>query len=120
MPLRTKRVHEGAAPSDGTRILIDRLWPRGISKEVAQIDFWARSVVPSSELRQWYRHEIPKWEEFRRRYFAELDSNPTGVDELRLQLGAGTTTLVFGSREERFNNATALCEYLGQRETTRV
>jgi uncharacterized protein YeaO (DUF488 family) len=108
----TKRVYVKPSKSDGRRILIDRLWPRGVSKEAAQIDFWAKSVAPSTELRQWYRHEAAKWEEFRRRYFAELDANPDGVDELRSQLGSGTATLVFGSKEEDLNNATAIIEYL--------
>jgi uncharacterized protein YeaO (DUF488 family) len=112
MPIRTKRVYAAPAPSDGRRILIDRLWPRGWTKDAARIDFWAKSVAPSTELRQWYRHEASKWDEFRRRYFAELDANPEGVAELRSHLGKRTTTLVFGSKEEQLNNAAALREYL--------
>ncbi len=112
MRITTRRIYEPAARSDGRRILIDRLWPRGVSKEAARIDYWARSVAPSHELRRWYRHEPSRWEEFRRRYFAELDANPEGVAELRSKLGRGTVTLVFGSKEEELNNATALKEYL--------
>ena len=78
MHVRTKRIYDKPASSDGRRILIDRLWPRGISKEVAQIDYWAKAVAPSNELRRWYRHDPEKWPEFRDRYFAELDSNPEG------------------------------------------
>ena len=112
MRVRTKRVYEEPAPSDGRRILIDRLWPRGLSKVAARLDHWAKSVAPSHELRRWYRHDPEKWQEFRARYFAELDENPEGVAELRTQLGAGTATLLFASQEERLNNAAALVEYL--------
>ena len=116
MKIRTKRIYEAPpTASDGRRILIDRLWPRGISKERAQIDFWARSVAPSHDLRRWYRHDPAKWDEFRRRYFAELDANPEGVEELRGRLGKGTVTLLFGSKETRLNNAAALKEYLESR-----
>jgi len=112
MKIRTKRIYEEPGRSDGRRILIDRLWPRGLSKEAARVDFWAQLIAPSSELRRWYRHEHPKWQEFRRRYFAELDANPEGMAELRAQLGTGTVTLLFASKEEEFNNAAALREYL--------
>jgi uncharacterized protein YeaO (DUF488 family) len=112
MKIRTKRIYEEPGRSDGRRILIDRLWPRGLSKEAARVDFWAQSIAPSSELRRWYRHEHPKWQEFRRRYFAELDANPEGMAELRAQLGKGTVTLLFASKEEELNNAAALREYL--------
>ncbi len=115
MKLRTKRVYEPPTRGDGRRILIDRLWPRGLSKEAARIDYWAKPVSPSHELRRWYRHDPSKWDEFRRRYFAELDANPEGVAELRSQLGKGVATIVFGSRETERNNATALCEYLAPR-----
>jgi uncharacterized protein YeaO (DUF488 family) len=110
--IRTKRIYDEPASSDGRRILIDRLWPRGVSKEAAQIDYWAKAVAPSNELRRWYRHDPEKWAEFRDRYFAELDSNPEGVAELRAQLGAGPATLIFSSKEESLNNASALGEYL--------
>ncbi len=112
MQIRTKRVYEGSDPADGCRILVDRLWPRGVAKSDAQIDFWAKSVSPSNELRRWYGHDPEKWSEFRRRYFEELDSNPDGVSELRAHLDPGTVTLVFSSKETRLNNASALREYL--------
>ncbi len=115
MRIRTKRIYNQPARSDGRRILIDRLWPRGLSKDAAQIDWWAKSVAPSHELRRWYQHDPTKWDEFRRRYFAELDANPGGLAELRAHLGSGTTTLLFSSKEERLNNATALREYLASR-----
>lgn len=112
MRLRTKRIYEAANPADGRRILIDRLWPRGVTKAAARVDFWARSIAPSTSLRRWYSHDPDKWQEFRRRYFAELDANPAGVADIRKHIGRGTTTLLFSSREERLNNATALREYL--------
>lgn len=116
MRIRTKRVYEPPARSDGKRILIDRLWPRGLSKSAARLDYWARSIAASNELRRWYGHEPAKWDAFRERYFAELDANPEGMAELRAHLGTGTNTLLFGSRETRLNNATALREYLESRE----
>ena len=112
MHLRTKRIYEDPDRSDGKRILIDRLWPRGVSKEAARLDFWAKSVAPSSELRKWYGHDHSKWREFRDRYFAELDANPEGLAELRIHLRGPTATLVFSSKEEHLNNASALREYL--------
>ena len=115
MRIGTKRVYDPPARADGRRILIDRLWPRGLSKAAAQIDFWAKAVAPSNALRRWYRHEPAKWKEFRRRYFAELDANPEGLAELRSHLGRGTVTVLYGSRETRLNNATALREYLAAR-----
>ena len=112
MPIRTKRIYEPPARGDGRRILVDRLWPRGLSKTAARIDYWAKAIAPSTRLRQWYGHDPVKWKEFRRRYFAELDANPQGLAELRRHLGRGTVTLLFSSREERLNNAMALREYL--------
>ena len=110
--LRIKRVYENSEPSDGRRILVDRLWPRGVSKQEAAIDFWAKEIAPSHELRRWYQHDSEKWPEFRRRYFAELDSHREAVAELRASLGEGTVTLVFASRETELNNASALKEFL--------
>ena len=112
MKLQTKRIYLAPARSDGRRILIDRLWPRGVSKEAAQIDFWAKAVAPSHELRRWYGHAPDKWDEFQRRYFAELDANPEGLAALRAALGRGTNTFVFSSKEEELNNARAICNFL--------
>ena len=119
MRIRTKRIYSPAARSDGRRILVDRLWPRGLSKAAARIDFWAKSVAPSTKLRRWYGHEPGRWQEFRRRYFAELDANPAGLGELRSQLGKGAVTLLYGSTETRLNNASALSEYLEGRARSR-
>ena len=114
MKIRTKRVYDSPSESDGQRILIDRLWPRGLTKEKAQIDYWAKSIAPSTELRKWYQHDPDKWPEFQTRYFTELDANPAGITELLTHLGP-TTTIVFSSKEQRLNNATALQTYLKAR-----
>jgi uncharacterized protein YeaO (DUF488 family) len=119
MRIRTKRVYDKPDPSDGRRILIDRLWPRGLSKTIARIDFWAKAVAPSNELRRWYRHDPAKWGEFQRRYFAELDANPRGLDDLRSHLSGRTVTLLYGSKEARLNNATALRLYLAASQGAR-
>lgn len=112
MRVHTKRVYDRPDPADGRRILVDRLWPRGLSKAAARIDYWAKTVAPSTALRHWYGHDPAKWQEFRRRYFAELDANPAVVAELRAHAGTGAVTLLYASRVERINNATALGEYL--------
>ncbi len=112
MRIRTKRVYESPDREDGRRILVDRLWPRGLSKAAARIDYWAKAIAPSTRLRRWYGHDPAKWKEFRRRYFAELDANVAGVDALRRELGKGTVTFLFSSREARLNNAAALLDYL--------
>lgn len=112
MSILTKRVYEKASSADGRRILIDRLWPRGISKATARIDYWAKDLAPSTELRQWYRHDHAKWPEFKRRYFAELEAEPVAVQALRDRMGRGRTTLVYSSTERIYNNATALKEFL--------
>jgi uncharacterized protein YeaO (DUF488 family) len=115
MRIRTKRVYESLDPADGRRILVDRLWPRGVSKAAARIDYWAKATAPSTPLRRWYGHDPDKWKEFRRRYFAELTKNSAGLADLRRQLGKGTVTFVFGSKEERLNDATALREFIMRR-----
>ena len=114
MPRRihTKRIYAGADEGDGRRILIDRLWPRGFSQERASIDYWARDVAPSDELRKWYRHDHKKWDQFCSRYFEELDANPEGLAELKREMGKGRVTLVFASVEEERNNAAAMKLYL--------
>ena len=112
MRFRTKRIYLPASRSDGRRILIDRLWPRGVTKEAAAIHYWARSIAPSNELRKWYQHDPQKWPEFRRRYFVALDADRDGVAALFAELGKGLNTILFASKEERLNNAAALVEYL--------
>jgi uncharacterized protein YeaO (DUF488 family) len=115
MAISTKRVYEKPAPGDGTRILVDRLWPRGVSKAEAKVDVWMKDVAPSNELRRWYSHELEKWPEFKRRYFAELRGRPDAVRELLGHAAAGDIVLLYGSKETTYNNATALKQYLGRR-----
>ncbi|MHB8770404.1 MAG: DUF488 domain-containing protein [Syntrophales bacterium] len=107
-----KRVYDEPQPGDGKRILVDRLWPRGLRKEKARIDYWAKDVSPSTELRKWYGHDPAKWEEFKGRYFAELDREREAVERLRKELAGGPATFVFASTETLINNAEALKLYL--------
>ncbi len=109
--LKTKRIYELPSSDDGERILVDRLWPRGISKEKARIDEWMKEIAPSDELRNWYRHEDAKWDEFRNRYFSELETKKEPVDRLRQKSRKKDVTLLFSTRAEK-NNAVALKEYL--------
>jgi len=112
MRLQLKRVYEPPTDIDGMRILVDRLWPRGLSKAEARIDFWAKEAAPSNELRHWYQHEQEKWPEFQRKYFTELQNNPDAVQGLIAKIGTGNATLLFASKETSLNNATVLKEYL--------
>jgi uncharacterized protein YeaO (DUF488 family) len=112
MNIRIKRVYDEPSAGDGARILVDRLWPRGLTKDRARVDFWAKEAAPSDALRKWYGHDPDKWQEFRRRYFAELDASPEALAGLRARLGGGAVTFVYGARESRLNNAAALKEYL--------
>ena len=115
MKIQVKRAYEAGAPGDGKRSLIDRLWPRGLSKEKAAVDMWMKEIAPSTELRRWYGHDVEKWPEFKSRYHAELDDNAGAVDELISHAEKDHVTLLFGTREERLNNAFALKEYLESR-----
>ncbi|MDA8164157.1 MAG: DUF488 domain-containing protein [Desulfobacteraceae bacterium] len=115
MDIRVKRVYAKPEASDGLRVLVDRIWPRGLKKEAAGIDWWPREIAPSSGLRQWFGHEPSRWDEFRERYFRELESQGEMLAELREKAGKGPLTLVFGAREEEHNNAVALKEYLEER-----
>lgn len=115
MSIRVKRIYDGRASDDGTRVLVDRIWPRGVPKKDAALDHWIRDVAPSSELRKWFGHDPDKWPEFKRRYFNELDAAPQAVDELREAIGKGDATLLFAAKDESHNNAVALDEYLRKR-----
>ena len=112
MGIALKRAYEAPAPEDGCRILVERLWPRGLTKEAARIDLWARDAAPSSELRRWFAHEPSRWQGFRRRYFAELEHRPEALAEIRRRARAGPVTFVFASRETELNSAVALRDYL--------
>ncbi|MCJ8054458.1 DUF488 domain-containing protein [Shinella curvata] len=111
MPVRIKRVYEAAAADDGTRILVDRLWPRGISKEKASFETWMKSVAPSTELRKWFDHKPERWMEFKTLYREELKGSPD-LDDLRRRAATGTLTLLYGSRNTAFNHAAVLAELL--------
>ncbi len=113
--LAIRRIHAPLAAEDGVRILVDRLWPRGLSLADAAIDAWLKEVAPSAALRKWFGHEPAKWAEFRHRYFAELDDRPDAVAALREHLGKGRTTLLYAARDEAHNNPVALRDYLVDR-----
>ena len=110
--IRIKRVYQEPEESDGRRILVDRLWPRGLSKDKAKVHVWVKEIAPSTELRRWYGHNPDKWPEFKIRYAVELEANRSKVDELLEEVQAGTVTFLYGSKEERLNNAVALKEFI--------
>ena len=110
--IRVKRVYEPSAKSDGVRILVDHLWPRGVKKEAAQVERWLKPVSPSDELRSWFGHEPAKWKEFQRRYFAELKQKPEAWAPLLEAARTKDITLVFSARDIEHNNAVALKAYL--------
>ena len=110
--VKLKRAYEPPAVEDGTRILVDRLWPRGIKKADAAIDLWMKDVAPSTGLRQWFGHEPDRWQEFRRRYVDELRQKSDLVDELRALARKGPITLVFGAHDQTHNDAVVLREIL--------
>src|SRR5262245_52897546 len=99
MPIKIKRAYEKPARADGTRILVDRIWPRGVSKEDAAIDEWQKDIAPSTDLRKWFGHDPGRWEEFKRRYFAELDAQEESLGKLRKLARGKTVTLVFGAKD---------------------
>jgi uncharacterized protein YeaO (DUF488 family) len=114
MGIRVKRAYEPETPEDGYRVLVDRLWPRGLSKERARVDLWLREVAPSTELRKWFAHDPGKWEAFRERYRRELAEHSDLLSQLRtLERREGTVTLLFGARDETHNQAQVLAEVLG-------
>jgi uncharacterized protein YeaO (DUF488 family) len=110
--VRLKRAYEPAASSDGHRVLIDRLWPRGVSRQRAKLDEWERELPPSTELRQWFGHEPSRFEEFRRRYIEELRSGRPRLTELRRWARDGILTLVYAARDTEHNDAIVLAEVL--------
>lgn len=111
MDVKIKRVYEKPAASDGKRILVDRLWPRGLSKEDAKIDVWLKDVAPSAALRKWFGHDPEKWDEFRKRYRTEIRENKDAFDELK-RAATDNATLVYGAKDTEHNNAVVLQECL--------
>jgi uncharacterized protein YeaO (DUF488 family) len=110
--IRCKRVYEPAEPSDGRRVLVDRLWPRGLRRESAQIDVWARDLAPSEELRKWFAHDPSRFAEFRRRYRVELRERREQLDGLVKEAGEARFSLLYAARDEEHNNAVVLAEVL--------
>ena len=115
MAIRLKRVYESALPQDGFRVLVDRLWPRGVSKSSARIDLWLKEIAPSAALRKWFGHDPAKWTKFRERYDRELDANAAAVAELRKHARRGPVTLVYSAKDQEHNQAVALKEYLASK-----
>jgi uncharacterized protein YeaO (DUF488 family) len=111
-PIRIKRVYHPASPDDGQRILVDRLWPRGLSKAAANLTLWLKAISPSEDLRKWFGHDPALWPEFHRRYTAELDTNPAATAELRDLLQTGPVTLLYAAHDAEHNNAVVLADYL--------
>ncbi len=115
MQIWTRRAYDEPSPQDGQRVLVDRLWPRGVSKERARLDAWAKEVAPSDELRRWYHAHPDRWDEFRRRYREELADREGVLQELLDRAREGRLTLVYSSRETERNNAVALKEIVEER-----
>ena len=114
--VRLKRVYDGASQDDGTRVLVDRLWPRGRSREAAKVDLWIKDLAPSDALRHWFNHDPERWPEFRKRYRAELAENSEGLETLcRLVAGTKPVTLLFAAKDSEHNNAVVLKERLSAR-----
>ena len=110
--MKIKRVYESPAKDDGTRILVDRLWPRGLTKEKAAIDLWLKDLAPSTDLRNWFGHDPEKWNEFQKRYRLELEKNTEAVALLKAQLKRGQVSLVYGAKDELHNDAVVLREWM--------
>src|SRR5689334_15810559 len=108
MSFKIKRVYEKAARGDGVRVLVDRIWPRGVSKAEARIDQWRKEIAPSTALRKWFGHDPARWVEFKHRYFAELDAQGEALDELRKLAHGKTVTFVFGAKDTEHSQAVAL------------
>ncbi len=115
--VRLKRAYEKPARNDGTRVLIDRLWPRGVRKADAELDQWAKELAPSTALRKWFGHDPARWPEFRRRYTEEIRQHPDLLNQLRALARKGTVTLVYSARDEAHNDAVVLRELLLGRKT---
>ena len=119
MDVRLKRVYAAVEVDDGYRVLVDRLWPRGMKRDTAALDEWARELAPSTELRQWFGHDPERFAEFRRRYGVELLAQETKLQELRKRARSGTLTLVYGARDTEHNDAVVLAEILRRGRRTR-
>jgi len=110
--IKLKRAYDAPGPDDGYRVLVDRLWPRGVAKDAAHIDLWLKDIAPSTELRQWFNHDVARWSEFRRRYRAEIKEHPEALAQLMAASRKGPVTLIYGAKDGEHNNAAALKEYI--------
>lgn len=115
--MQLKRAYEEPRSEDGMRILVDRVWPRGVRKEDLKIDLWLKEAAPSTELRRWFGHEPARWKEFEERYFRELDRNPAAWEPILNAANGRRVTLVYGARDTEHNNAVALARYLEERKS---
>ncbi|KAA3620747.1 MAG: DUF488 domain-containing protein [Proteobacteria bacterium] len=110
--IRVKRVYDGASKDDGLRVLVDRIWPRGVTRDQAAVDLWLKEVAPSTALRRWFGHDPDKWVEFKRRYYEELGQRPESLTHLLESVRVGPVTLVYAARDRDHNQAVALRLYL--------
>jgi len=114
MELKIKRVYDTPDKKDGYRILVDRIWPRGMKKEKAKLNLWLKEIAPSTELRKWFGHDTKKWDEFQSRNRKELDKNTDAVNQIKKQLSEGKVTLIYGAKDEAHNQAVVLEKYLSE------
>lgn len=114
MKIKIKRVYEKPSGDDGMRILVDRLWPRGLTKQKAAIDLWLKDIAPSTELRKWFAHDPKKWSEFRKKYLQEVKEKEEQISIIKEHLRQGTVTLVYGAMDEEYNEAQVLEELLNR------
>jgi uncharacterized protein YeaO (DUF488 family) len=112
MVLNVKRIYDKPEKADGFRILVDRLWPRGLSKQKARVDEWLKDIAPSDDLRKWFSHDLKKWETFKKCYFEELENKSDIIQAIIKKVEEGPVTLLYAAKEEKLNNAVALKEYL--------
>ena len=112
MKIKTKRVYELPDEKDGKRILVDRLWPRGLTKEKAAVDIWLKEIAPSTELRKWFAHDLAKWPDFRKKYLVELKENREAVSLLMETVKKGTVTLLYGAKDKEHNETQVLLEFV--------
>lgn len=115
MAVRIKRAYEKPEPGDGFRVLVDRLWPRGVAKDAARIDLWLKDIAPGDELRRWFGHDPARWTEFRQRYLRELEERPEAIAQLGAAVRAGPVTLVYAAKDEEHNNAVVLRKFIESR-----
>lgn len=110
--LQIKRIYDAPSADDGTRVLVDRLWPRGVTKQAAALDLWFKDVAPTSELRKWFAHDPENWQEFQKRYRAELRQNDVAIERLLDYLEVGPLTLLYAARDPEINHALVLTNYI--------